>query len=50
MGKKSKKIALEEKIEKEKKYNIFQRLFVYQKERFPVITFCIYIIIEIILN
>lgn len=43
MGKKSKKVVLEEKIEKEKKYNIFQRLYVYQKERFPVVTFALYI-------
>ena len=48
MGKKSKKVVLEEKIEKEKKYNIFQRLYVYQKERFPVVTFALYILCIVI--
>lgn len=44
MGKKSKKLLLEEQIEKEKNYNFIQRAFVYQKERFPVLVFSIYII------
>ena len=48
MGKKSKKVVLEEKIEKEKKYNIFQRLYVYQKERFPIVTFALYILCIVI--
>lgn len=43
MGKKSKKILLEEKIEKEKNYNFLQRAYVYQKERFPILMFAFYI-------
>ena len=48
MGKKSKKILLEEKIEKEKKYNFIQRAYVYQKERFPVLMFGFYILCIVI--
>lgn len=43
MGKKSKEAVLNEQIEKEKKYHLLRRLYVYQKERFPVIVFCLYI-------